>query len=86
MQALRYASVMMAEVIQSETYENPQSSVRICARAFDLFVRQAREAGINSEFPAFGLGVFMRALAAGYSEEEAGALIKVLRGQTATSE
>jgi hypothetical protein len=41
---------------------------------------------INTEFPAFGLGLFNRALAAGYGEEEAGALIKVLRGHTATSE
>jgi 3-hydroxyisobutyrate dehydrogenase-like beta-hydroxyacid dehydrogenase len=54
--------------------------VRICAKGFELFVRQAREAQINSEFPTFGLGLFRKAMAAGYGEEEAGALIKVLRG------
>ncbi len=50
------------------------------AEAFELFVRQAREAQINSEFPTFGLGIFRRAVAAGYGEEEAAAVIKVLRG------
>jgi hypothetical protein len=49
--------------------------VRICARAFELFVRQAEEAQINSEFPTFGRGT----LAAGYGQEEAGAVVKVLR-------
>jgi hypothetical protein len=53
--------------------------VRICARAFELFVRQAEEAQINSEFPTFGLGLLRRALAAGYGQEEAGAVVKVLR-------
>jgi hypothetical protein len=70
-----------AAVVQAGTYENPQSSVRICARAFELFVRQAREAQINGEFPSFGLGLFKRALAAGYGEEEAAALIKVFRAK-----
>jgi hypothetical protein len=64
-----------AKALQSETYENPQSSVRLCARAFDLFVQQAHEAGINFGFPAFGLGICTRALAAGYGEAKASALI-----------
>jgi 3-hydroxyisobutyrate dehydrogenase-like beta-hydroxyacid dehydrogenase len=69
----------MSEAIHAGTYENPQSSVSICARFFESLARQAREAGINSEFPAFGLGLFKRAVAAGHGEEEAAALIKVLR-------
>jgi 3-hydroxyisobutyrate dehydrogenase-like beta-hydroxyacid dehydrogenase len=48
--------------------------------AFELLAKQAREAGINSEFPTFGLGLFKKAMAAGYGEEEVAALIKVLRG------
>jgi 3-hydroxyisobutyrate dehydrogenase-like beta-hydroxyacid dehydrogenase len=68
------------EVIQTEAYGNPQASVRICAKAMELFVREAREAQISSEFPTFGLGLFGKALAAGYGEEAVGAVIKVLRG------
>jgi len=68
------------EVIQTGTYENPQSSVKMCTSGVELFVKQAREAGINSEFPTFALGIFKKAMAAGYAEEEAAALIKVLRG------
>src|SRR5262245_2827967 len=67
------------EVIQTEKYEKPEASVRICAKGFELFVRQAREARINSDFPKFGLGIFNRAMAAGYGEEAVGAGIKALR-------
>jgi 3-hydroxyisobutyrate dehydrogenase-like beta-hydroxyacid dehydrogenase len=69
-----------AEVIQAGTYENPEASVRICAKAMELFVRQAHETQINAEFPMFGLGLFTKAMAAGYGEEAVGAVIKVLRG------
>ncbi len=68
------------DVIQTGTYENPQSSVKTCTFGVELFVKQAREARINSEFPAFALGIFKKAMAAGYAEEEVAALIKVLRG------
>jgi 3-hydroxyisobutyrate dehydrogenase-like beta-hydroxyacid dehydrogenase len=68
------------EAIQTGTFDRPQSSVKTCTVAFELFVKQAREAGINSEFPTFALGLFKRAMAAGYGEEEVAALIKVLRG------
>jgi 3-hydroxyisobutyrate dehydrogenase-like beta-hydroxyacid dehydrogenase len=67
------------EVIQAGTYEKPEASVRICAKAFELFVRQARESRINSDFPKFGLGIFKKAMAAGYGEEAVGAVIKALR-------
>jgi 3-hydroxyisobutyrate dehydrogenase-like beta-hydroxyacid dehydrogenase len=68
------------EVIRTGTFDRPQSSVKTCMVAFELFMKQAREAGINSEFPTFGLGLFKKAMAAGYGEEEVAALIKVLRG------
>jgi len=44
----------------------------ICAKGFELFVRQAREAQIISDFPKFGLGIFKKAMAAGYGEEAGG--------------
>lgn len=67
------------EVIQTETYDQPQSSVDTCMGTVKLFMQQAREAGINSEFPAFAQKLFQKALDAGYGSEELGALIKVLR-------
>jgi 3-hydroxyisobutyrate dehydrogenase-like beta-hydroxyacid dehydrogenase len=73
------------DVIQTGIFDRPQSSVKTCTVAFELFVKQAREAGINSEFPTFGLGLFKKAIAAGYGEEEVAALIKVLRGDSERS-
>jgi 3-hydroxyisobutyrate dehydrogenase-like beta-hydroxyacid dehydrogenase len=70
------------EVIQSETYEHPESSVKTCTVGFELFLRQAREARITPDFPIFGLELFKKAMAAGYGEQEVGAVIKVLRNDT----
>ena len=65
--------------IQAEAYGNPESSMKMCAASGDLFMRQAREAGISGEFPAFASGLFERAMAAGLGEEKLAAMIKVLR-------
>ncbi len=59
------AMSIAGEVIQTGTVDRPQSSVKTCTVA-----KQAREARINSEFPTFGLGLFRKAMAAGYGEEE----------------
>lgn len=71
------------EAIQAEAYEKPESSLKICAEAVELLVRQAREARINSEFPLFADGIFKKAVAAGYGDEKAAALIKILREDAA---
>ncbi|WGV59285.1 NAD(P)-binding domain-containing protein [Brevibacillus brevis] len=68
-----------SEVIQSEKYDNPQSSVNMCMTTVELLMEQAREAGINNEFPLFAQGLFKKALDAGYGHEELSALIKVMR-------
>jgi hypothetical protein len=68
------------EVIQIGTFDRSQSSVKNCTVAVELFVTHAREARINSEFPTFALGLFKKAMAARYGEEEFAALIRVLRG------
>lgn len=68
-----------SEVIQTETYDNPQSSVNMCMTTVELLMEQAREAGINNAFPVFAQGLFKKALDAGYGHEELGALIKVMR-------
>ncbi|HEY2493607.1 MAG TPA: NAD(P)-binding domain-containing protein [Paenibacillus sp.] len=68
-----------SEVIQTETYDNPQSSLNMCMVTIDLLMEQAHEAGINSAFPVFAESLFKKALDAGYGEEEVAALIKVMR-------
>ncbi len=72
------------KAIAAEDYGHPESSMEICAGSGTLFLRQAREAGIGSEFPAFADGLFRRAMAAGLGEEKLAAMIKVLRSQRAT--
>jgi 3-hydroxyisobutyrate dehydrogenase-like beta-hydroxyacid dehydrogenase len=67
------------EEIQTRTFDRPQSSVKTCTVAFELFVKQACEARINAGFPTFGLGLFKKAMAVGYGEEEVAALIKMFR-------
>jgi 3-hydroxyisobutyrate dehydrogenase-like beta-hydroxyacid dehydrogenase len=66
-------------VIQTGTFDSQQSSVKTCTVAVELFVKHAREARINAEFPTFALGLFKKAMAEGYAEEEFCALIRVLR-------
>jgi 3-hydroxyisobutyrate dehydrogenase-like beta-hydroxyacid dehydrogenase len=70
------------DVIQTEIYKEVESSVKTCTVGFELFAKQAREAGINADFPMFGLGLFRKAMTAGYGEEEVAAVIKVLRKNT----
>ncbi|GHO98118.1 6-phosphogluconate dehydrogenase [Reticulibacter mediterranei] len=68
-----------ADAIATDDYEQPESSLKICAEAVELLAQQAHEAGINAEFPLFASGLFGRAIAAGYGNEKAAALIKILR-------
>lgn len=68
-----------SELIQSGAYDKPQSSVNMSMVTVDLLMEQAREAGMNNEFPVFAQGLFKKALDAGYGEEEVCALIKVMR-------
>ncbi|MDY8025912.1 NAD(P)-dependent oxidoreductase [Paenibacillus polymyxa] len=67
------------ELIQGGVYDKPQSSVNMSITTVHLLMEQARESGINNEFPVFAQGLFKKALDAGYGEEEVCALIKVLR-------
>ncbi|AJY75177.1 NAD(P)-dependent oxidoreductase [Paenibacillus beijingensis] len=67
------------EVIQTGTYEKPQSSIKTCMGTAELWVKQAREARINSDFPTFTKEVFRKAINAGFENEELAAVMKVLR-------
>jgi 3-hydroxyisobutyrate dehydrogenase-like beta-hydroxyacid dehydrogenase len=66
-------------VIQSGDFAISQSPMRISVEATQRILQSAREAGINTEFPAFAAGLFQRADAAGLGGEELAALIKLLR-------
>ncbi len=69
-----------ADAIQAESYENPESSLVTCALSMELALKQARDAGINTEFPTFATSLFRKGMAAGYANEKPAALIKIMRG------
>lgn len=69
----------LGEVIQTNDYGSPESSLKTSGSDIIRLVRQAREAGINDEVPAFAATLFKRAIDAGYGPEEHAALIKILR-------
>ena len=71
----------MGEVIQSNNYGSPESSLKTSGSDIIRLVRQAHEAGINDEVPTFAAGLFKRAIDVGYGPEEHVALIKILRRQ-----
>ncbi|MBP1903489.1 3-hydroxyisobutyrate dehydrogenase-like beta-hydroxyacid dehydrogenase [Paenibacillus turicensis] len=66
-------------VIQNNSYSQPLSSLQMSMTSIELLTLQARESGINNEFPRFAENLFQRALNAGYGGEEVAALVKVLR-------
>lgn len=66
-------------VIQSGNFAVSESPLKISVEATARLAQLARESGINAEFPSFVAGFFQRAAAAGLGDEEAAALIKVLR-------
>ena len=66
-------------VIQSGNYAISESPLRISIEATERLAQAARAAGLNDEFPALIASLFQRAQAAGCADEEAAALIKVLR-------
>jgi len=68
-----------SELIQNGTFDNPQASLEICATSVDLILKQAQDAGINAEIPAFNRKIFQKGIDAGYGKEGLAALIKTLR-------
>jgi 3-hydroxyisobutyrate dehydrogenase-like beta-hydroxyacid dehydrogenase len=68
-----------ANVIHSNDYSQPESSLRNSATIVELILRQAQEARINAEFPTFAATLFEKGIEAGYETEDVAALVKVLR-------
>ena len=73
----------LAEIIHANAFKlgslHPGASIRVWEECIKRIQSQARDAGISSEFPDNISGVFKRAIAAGYGEEDLAALIKVLQ-------
>lgn len=70
-----------ADVIHSGDFRVGESPLSISVEATARIARAAQEGGINGEIPRFVADLFRRAADAGYAEEEAAALIKVLRSE-----
>lgn len=69
----------MGQVIQTNNYSSPESTLKTSGSDIIRLIRQAHEAGINDELPIFAANLFKRAIDAGYGPEEHVALIKILR-------
>ncbi|MEJ1164510.1 NAD(P)-binding domain-containing protein [Variovorax sp. CCNWLW186] len=67
------------QAVHAGRYGEPESSMATCAGSGRLFVKQAREAKLDASFPDFMMGLFDRALGAGFANERLAAMIKVLR-------
>lgn len=67
------------QAIHANQYGEPESSMATCAGSGRLFVKQAREAGLDASFPEFLMGLFERSLDAGLANERLAAMVKVLR-------
>ena len=67
------------EAIHAGKYGEPESSMATCAGSGRLFVKQAREAGLDASFPDFLMRLFDRSLNAGLANERLAAMVKVLR-------
>lgn len=68
-----------ARVIQRDDFAISESPLRISVDATARLLETARQRGLNFEFPAFAAGLFARAARAGLGDQEAAALIKVMR-------
>lgn len=68
-----------ADVIHSGDFRVAESPLSISVEATARIAGAARQSGINGEFPRFVADLFRRAAEAGHADEEAAALIKVLR-------
>jgi 3-hydroxyisobutyrate dehydrogenase-like beta-hydroxyacid dehydrogenase len=68
-----------ADDIQQQKYDNPQSSLDICAGTFDLMVRLSAENKLDAGFARFAQQLFRRGQEAGYGQQRISALMKTLR-------
>lgn len=83
--ALAWDAQHMGQVIESDTYTAPESTLATAGQDIARLVRQAQDSGINPAWPVFAAGLFAQAIEAGHGHEEHAALIKVLRREIVAS-
>jgi 3-hydroxyisobutyrate dehydrogenase-like beta-hydroxyacid dehydrogenase len=69
-------------MIHAGNFAISQSPMRISVDATDRIAQHAREAGLDEAIPALFARLFREAADAGYADEEAAAVIKVLRAKS----
>ena len=67
------------EVVHAGRFDEPGATLTVWDSALTRIQKQAKDAGINSEVPDFISGLFKRAIAAGYGQEDVASVIKVMR-------
>ncbi|WP_257670648.1 NAD(P)-dependent oxidoreductase [Parapedobacter tibetensis] len=67
------------EIIAKSAFTQVQSSVKTSSVTFKLLLQHAEQAGINKDWPLFGMTLFKKAMDAGYGPEQVAALVKVIR-------
>ncbi|WP_233454981.1 imine reductase family protein [Paenibacillus elgii] len=77
---------LLGEGHPDRSFRNPESSLKTSVDSVERLVQQAREAGINAEFPANALPFFAKAVEAGYGNEEVSAIFEVLRISSASKQ
>lgn len=78
-QAMDTESSRRAQVIHSGSFDDADATLGVYEKVVQRLRSQADDTRINGEIPEFISRTFERALAAGYSNEDVSALIKVLR-------
>lgn len=71
-----------SRVIQSGDFRVSESPLKISVEATERILQQAKNANISTAFPSLAADMFRKASDAGYRDEEAAALIKVLRAES----
>jgi len=69
------------DIIHRGAFSDTSASLAVWNGVVDRILIQARDAGINSEFPEFISVLFKRAIAKGFAAEDITATIKVLRAR-----
>ena len=68
-----------AHVVHGDAYSNPGATLAVWFAALQRIRSQASDAQIACAVPDFAVGLFERAIRAGYGQEDVAALVKVLR-------
>lgn len=70
----------LSERIQANRYDGSQAALRTYSAAAMGLVQQARDSGIDADFPRYAAEALDEEMSAGLGNEDLAALIKVLRG------